>query len=148
MRPKVLILAPFKKMAYEIIEQIVFLCNEGKWKKVSKKKKFMEEFAAEEEAFNDFFRIGIAFNESKAPTERGKLNVKLYEQFYAADIIVASPLAIRMIAGHKVDEKANALDQATDIDFLASIEFLVLDQAEAFVFQNMEHLDEVLKSLN
>ncbi len=36
--------------------------NDGKWKKVSKKKKFREEFATEEEAFNDFFRIGLAFN--------------------------------------------------------------------------------------
>ena len=102
-----MILAPFKKMAYEIIEQIVLLCNEGKWKRVSKKKKFMEEFAGEEEAFNDFFRIGLSLKESRSPSEQGKLNIKLYEQFYAADIIVASPLALRMIAGQKVDEKAN-----------------------------------------
>ena len=114
-------------MAYEIIEQIVLLCNGGKWKRVSKKKKFMEEFGSEEEAFNDFFRIGIALNGSKQPAERGKLLLKLYEQFYASDIIVASPLAVRMIAGHKVDEKANDLENAVDIDFLASIEFLVLD---------------------
>ena len=147
-RPKVLILAPFKKMAYEIIEQIVFLCNEGKWKRVSKKKKFMEEFGAEEEAFNDFFRIGISLKASRQPTEKDKLQLKLYEQFYSADIIVASPLAVRMIAGHKVDEKANEPANAVDNDFLASIEFLILDQAEAFVFQNMEHLDEVLKALN
>ena len=32
-RPKVLILTPFKHMAYSIIEQIIMLCNEGKWKK-------------------------------------------------------------------------------------------------------------------
>lgn len=31
---------------------------------------------------------------------------------------------------------------------MANIEFLILDQAEAFVFQNLEHLDEVLQSLN
>ena len=60
--------------------------------------------------------------------------MKLFEQFYASDIIVASPLAIRMIAGHKVDDKGNDLANEIDIDFLASIEFLVLDQAEAFVF--------------
>ena len=121
-------------MAYEIIEQIVLLCNEGKWKRVSKKKKFMEEFAGEEEAFNDFFRIGLSLKESRSPSEQGKLNIKLYEQFYAADIIVASPLALRMIAGQKVDEKANMLDKGVDTDFLASIEYLILDQAEAFVF--------------
>jgi len=73
------------------------LTNDGKWKRVSKKKKFREEFATEEEAYNDFFRIGIAFNPSK--TNAAKLNIKLYEQFYSSDIIVASPLAIRMITG-------------------------------------------------
>jgi len=35
-----------------------------------------------------------------------------------------------------------------DQDFLANIELVVLDQAEAFVFQNMDHLDEVLACLN
>ena len=44
----------------------------------------------------------------------GKLQMKLYEQFYQSDIIVASPLAIRMLAGHKIDEKANALESAVD----------------------------------
>jgi len=51
-------------------------CNEGKWKKVSKKKKFREEFACEEEAFNDFFRIGISLNHNK---KSNKLQLKLYE---------------------------------------------------------------------
>lgn len=35
-----------------------------------------------------------------------------------------------------------------DQDFLSSIECVVMDQAEAFQFQNMEHLEEVLKALN
>ena len=60
-------------MAYQIIEQIILLCNEGKWKRVSKKKKFMQEFGEEDEAFNDFFRIGISLKESRQPTEKGKL---------------------------------------------------------------------------
>lgn len=52
-------------MAYQIIESIVMFCNGGRWKKVSKKKKFREEFGSEEEAFNDYFKIGIAFNYGK-----------------------------------------------------------------------------------
>lgn len=52
-------------------------CNEGRWKKVSKKKKFREEFASEEEAYNDFFRIGISVNWSKHSTN--KISLKLYE---------------------------------------------------------------------
>jgi len=79
-KPKILILAPFKKMAYEIVERIVFQLNQNKWKKVSKKKKFKDEFEAEDEAYNDFFRVGLGFGPSGA--------VKLYEPFSRADIIV------------------------------------------------------------
>ncbi len=75
-------------MAYQIVENIVKLSNEGKWKRVSKKKKFREEFGNEEEAFNDYFRMGIAFNTSK---KNGRRVIKLYEQFYKADIIIGKP---------------------------------------------------------
>ena len=112
-------------MAYQIIEQIILLTNGGKWKHVSKKKKFREEFESEEEAFNDFFRLGISFNASKV--DPSVLKIKLYEQFYASDIIVASPLAMRMITGLKVDKAANELENQMDTDFLANIEYLVLD---------------------
>lgn len=105
-RPKVLILTPFKHMAYAVVEQIVMLANGGKWKGVGKKKKFRDEFGTEEEAFNDFFRVGIAFNKRTKAANASQLNICLFEQFYASDIIVASPLALRMIAGHKVDDKA------------------------------------------
>ena len=52
-------------MAYKIVETIVMLTNNGRWKKVSKKKKFREDFGAEEEAFNDYFKFGLAFNYNK-----------------------------------------------------------------------------------
>jgi len=52
--------------------------------------------------------------------------LKLYEQFYQSDIIVASPIALRMLVGHKLDDKANEV-QNVDSDFLSNIEFLVLD---------------------
>jgi U3 small nucleolar RNA-associated protein 25 len=58
------------------------------------------------------------------------MSLKLYEGFYQSDIIVASPLALRIVTGQEGDENASKLD----FDFLSSIEFLVLDQAEAFVF--------------
>ena len=76
------------------------------------------------------------------------MSLKLYEQFYASDIIVASPLALRLLCGHKVDSKANDMTDKIDQDFLSSIEFLVMDQSEAFIYQNLEHLEEVLKALN
>ena len=52
-----------------------------------------------------------------------------------------------MVAGQDGDNTA-AERKKVDFDFLSSIEFLVLDQAEAFVFQNPEHLEELFKVLN
>ena len=147
-RPKVLILTPFKQMAYQIVENIVMFTNGGRWKKVSKKKRFREEFGKEEEAFNDYFKLGIAFNHSRKKTDgESKMSIKLYEQFYKSDILIASPLGLRTMTGQEDDENGYK-QQRIDFDFLSSIEYLVLDQAEAFIFQNVEHLEEILKLLN
>ena len=124
-RPKVLILTPFKQMAYQIVETLVMLANGGRWKKVSKKKKFREEFGSEEESFNDYFKLGIAFHYSKKRKDN-KMTVKLFEQFYKSDILIASPLGLRTITGQEQDENA-AKNQKIDHDFLSSIEFLVMD---------------------
>jgi hypothetical protein len=52
----------------------------------------------------------------------------LYADFYSADIIVASPLGLRVIVGADGEE-------GRDFDFLASVEILVLDQADIFLMQ-------------
>lgn len=81
------------------------LANGGRWKKVSKKKKFREEFGSEEEAFNDYFKMGIAFHHNKKKASES-VSIKLYEQFYKSDILIASPLGLRMITGQEQDENA------------------------------------------
>jgi hypothetical protein len=53
---------------------------------------------------------------------------QLYADFYSADIIVASPLGLRVIVGAEGEE-------SRDFDFLASVELLVLDQADIFLMQ-------------
>lgn len=129
-RPKVLILTPFKQMACEIIEMIVFMMNNGKWKGISRRKKFKKDFCDEDDAFNDNFKMGIALKYS-AKTKTS--TVKMYEPFYESDILVASPLAMRIMTGQETDETAER-QNIIDYDFLSSIEFLILDQSEAFNF--------------
>lgn len=123
---------------------IALLINGGTWKGISRRKKFKNDFGSEEDAFNDNFKIGLAVKHSaKSQTSQ----IKLYEQFYESDIIVGSPLAIRILTGQETDTN-DSKENKIDFDFLSSIEFLILDQAEAFQFQNPEHLEELLKVIN
>ena len=78
------------------------------------------------------FRLGISFQ---------KKSVKLYSDFYKADIIIASPLGLRTITGTKEDKKR-------DYDFLSSIEMVILDSSETLLMQNVEHLETLFSSMN
>lgn len=102
------------------------------------------DYGNEEDTFSDDFKIGISIKHSMK-TQTSQL--RLYEHFYSSDIIVASPLAVRLMTGQETDETA-AKENKIDYDFLSSIEFLVLDQAEGFVFQNPEHVEELFKVIN
>jgi hypothetical protein len=75
---------------------IILLFNEGSWKQLSRRKKFKQDFGNDEEAFNDDFKIGIAV---KYSMKTQKAQLKLYEEMYSSDIIVASPLALRLLTG-------------------------------------------------
>ncbi|KAH6602711.1 hypothetical protein BASA61_000876 [Batrachochytrium salamandrivorans] len=146
-RPTVLILAPFRHSAFQIIETLIALSGSTSQ---DNKKRFMDEFATapgedgvdirKPEDFrkifagniDDCFRIGIRFS---------KKQVKLFAPFYSSDIIVASPLGLKMIIGSEGDKKR-------DFDFLASIEIVILDQAEIFLMQNWDHVKSVFDHLN
>ncbi|XP_054263815.1 U3 small nucleolar RNA-associated protein 25 homolog [Macrosteles quadrilineatus] len=141
-RPKVLILVPFRNSALKVVEMLASLLLEEGNNNILNKKRFYEEFNSGEIAMprrnpkpedyektfagdtDDNFKIGISVT---------KKSLKLYADFYSADIIIASPLGLRVIVG--------AEGQADrDYDFLASIELLVLDQAEVIFMQNWDHL--------
>lgn len=122
------------------------MLNHGTLKKVKGRKRFRTDFGSEEEAFNDNFRIGIAIDKQMRP--------RLFESMFESDIIVASPIGLRILTGlqksEDKDEEEETMTQGgkKNFDFLSSIEFLVVDSAEAFVFQNLQHLEEVIKILN
>ena len=80
---------------------------------------------------DDCFRLGIKFTRS---------TVKLFSAFSNSDIIVASPLGLKLAMTNKKGE--------ADCDFLSSIEILVVDHANALAAQNWEHFEEVMKNLN
>lgn len=155
-RPKVLIMVPFRDAAFRVVNYFVDLLYGEKSEKaktdgsVINYKRFTEEYTGEtlyfpktnpkpedyEKTFSgntdDNFKIGISLT---------KKCIKLYTEFYSSDILIASPLGLRMIVGA-------AGDAERDYDFLTSIEVLILDQAELFMAQNWEHLLHVLDHMH
>ncbi|OWR44886.1 digestive organ expansion factor protein [Danaus plexippus plexippus] len=149
-RPKVLIIAPFKSSAYKIVNTVIDILVPKEAGQVVNKNRFEEDFTGGEIIMpsknpkpedyellfsgnsDDTFRLGITVT---------KKTLKLYTDFYSSDILIASPLGLRMIVGAEGEEDR-------DYDFLASIEILVMDQADVFLMQNWDHLLHVLDHLH
>ena len=81
---------------------------------------------------DDSFRLGISLSAT---------NVKLYASFYSADILVASPLGLRLSVGAEGES-------GRDTDFLSSLEMLVMMRANTLEMQNWEHVKEVMSVAN
>lgn len=77
---------------------------------------------------DDNFRIGAKMT---------RKSWKMYSQFYDSDVILASPLGLRL-----------AIEKDHDSDFLSSIEVMIIDQADVMTMQNLEHLEFVLNHVN
>ncbi|KAK9473839.1 uncharacterized protein V1510DRAFT_375739 [Dipodascopsis tothii] len=143
-RPKVLVLLPTRDACYRLVEKLIKLSGnpqnenhkrfEGEYfadaqVPKSKPEDFRELFSGNND---DNFRLGLKFT---------RKSVKLFTAFYNSDVIVASPLGLRLIVGDETDVKR-------DFDFLSSIELLVIDQADALLMQNWQHVAHVLKHVN
>jgi hypothetical protein len=151
-RPRVLILAPMRCQAHALVKRLLQLLPPHQRSHVYNLKRFDEEFGDGDGFYapdshrpadfkatfpgnnDDCFRVGISLSNTA---------VKLFAPFYAADIIVASPLGLRLITGNEGDRP----DQR-DTDFLSSIEVCVLDSAHIYTMQNMQHLLDVMAVLN
>lgn len=146
-RPKVLIIVPFKHSCLKIVEMFIsILFGEDKGGSVVNKLRFMEDFTGNEltvpkknpkpEDYNltlqgnidDKFKIGMSIT---------KKTLKLYTNFYSSDIIIGSPLGLRRVVGAEGET-------VRDYDFLSSIELLVMDQIDMVIMQNWDHLYQVL----
>ncbi|KPI92267.1 Digestive organ expansion factor-like [Papilio xuthus] len=145
-RPKVLIMVPFKDAAYRVVKTLIDILVPKESGQVVNKNRFEEDFTGGELLMptknpkpedyellfsgntEDTFRLGMTLT---------KKTLKLYTDFYSSDILIASPLGLRMIVGAEGEEDR-------DYDFLASVEILIMDQADVFLMQNWDHLLHVL----
>jgi len=147
-RPKILIIVPFKESCRKIVELMISLLFPNEKGGVANRKRFNEDYAKIETArkdkpddyydtfqgnIDDSFKLGIGVT---------KKTLKLYTDFYSSDIIISSPLGLRMITGVEGE------DNKTDTDFLSSIELLVVDQAEVVLMQNWDHVATVMNQMH
>ncbi|XP_066149415.1 U3 small nucleolar RNA-associated protein 25 homolog [Euwallacea fornicatus] len=150
-RPKVLIVTPFKNSAYKIINTLIGIMFKDDSKGVvANKNRFVEDYTGNELHFpkknprpEDYEKMfaGNTSDDFKIGLSMTKKTIKLYADFYASDIIVASPLGLRTIIGAPGESDR-------DFDFLASIELLILDQTDVFFMQNWFHVLHLFEHLH
>lgn len=150
-RPKVLIVLPYRDRALKVVKMMISLLLGSDQARVSNKARFEGEYSELEESglaekgykpddfkklfegnTDDNFRIGLSVS---------KKSLRLYSPFYESDIILASPLGLRMIIGTEGDKEQ-------DFDFLSSIEVMIADQVDVFLMQNWDHFLHTVKHLH
>jgi U3 small nucleolar RNA-associated protein 25 len=116
---------------------------------------------------DDDFKLGLAIQRSGDRSSKGagkaKYCVKLFTDFYRSDIIVASPLGLKILLENKgggnddededgmnqsLDERRNGRDSQRGYDFLSSIEICYIARADVLLMQNWDHVSDVVRLLN
>ncbi|XP_010513455.1 PREDICTED: U3 small nucleolar RNA-associated protein 25-like [Camelina sativa] len=157
-RPKVLILLPYKSIAFRVVKRLIQLTPaEAQRVNVDNLDRFNKEFGCDDgdvKTFkygksekpsdwqaligegndDDIFMIGI---------KHTKKSIRLYSDFYLSDMIIASPVGIVIKAIGKAEE-----NKELDVDYLSSIEVLIIDHADVKSMQNWKHVETVVKQLN
>ncbi|KAI9168766.1 hypothetical protein LWI28_001628 [Acer negundo] len=163
-RPKVLLLLPLRSVALNVVKRLIRLTPKAYKANVEHYDHFCAEFGTGEEEVekdsnfddtgnlnprksskpsdfqmlfggnnDDDFMIGIKFT---------RRSIKLYNDFYTSDLIVASAVNINAKIGKAEKNKDS------NVDYLSSIEVLIIDHADVISMQNWSLLTTAVNQLN
>lgn len=168
-RPKVLILLPTRSTAFSFVQTMLKLIGtessienidrfEGEFGNFDKNdetdervKKILEakgedwnQLFADHINSDDDFKVGISFAAKKAKKKKSSdegLAMKIYSDFYHSDIIIASPLGLKMAVTTDDEED-------DDADFLSSIEMIFALRTDVMLMQNWDHVVNLMDRMN
>lgn len=93
---------------------------------------------------DDDFRLALSINPKAGKrndaVSDSNTSVKFFTDFYRSDIIIASPLGLKM----------TATSESGDVhaDYLSSIEICLVSRTDVLMMQNWDHMNDVLSLLN
>ncbi|KAL7549351.1 hypothetical protein ACHAWF_012623 [Thalassiosira exigua] len=76
------------------------------------------------------------------------VNLKLFADFYRSDIILASPVGLKMAITKNDNDDGEEGEGESDVDFLSSVDVCFVLQSDVLLMQNIDHANAVLESLN
>lgn len=145
-RPKVLMILPTRQSAVNMVKEICAICEPDQQEN---RKRFDDTYVDKETPFSserpedfrelfegnddDNFRLGVKFT---------RKTVKYFSQFYSSDILITSPIGLKMAI------ESGGKDKKLDYDYLSSIEMVIVDQANALLNQNWQHTEFIFEHLN
>lgn len=109
---------------------------------------------------DDDFKIGLALtphvaksaDKKKKKVDSGSgasgVKVKLFADFFHSDIILASPIGLKMAISGGDEDDDDEEEADTNADFLSSIEICFVSSSDVMLMQNWDHVNGVLESLN
>ncbi|KAL1500033.1 hypothetical protein AB1Y20_012710 [Prymnesium parvum] len=147
-RPTVLVVLPFRAQALAFMQALLSLLPTA-YEQVENKARFFREFGEEEGAAQvpaakpEDYKLLFAGNNDdcfKCGVRVTRKSLKLYSSFYQSDLVIASPLGLRVALGDGAKKR--------DVDWLSSIEVLLVPYADVLLMQNWAHFSELLDALN
>jgi U3 small nucleolar RNA-associated protein 25 len=94
---------------------------------------------------DDDFKLGMSLNPNVVKSKGASgVALKFFTELKKSDIILASPVGLKMSTTNAEDEE----EDASDVDFLSSIDICIVARSDVLEMQNWDHVNSVIECLN